>query len=375
MNVRIAVAATLLLALLVAAAPADAAKRRVPQGFFGVQYDRGVAVAPEGDQDVQNALMARSGVESARAVFSWAAAQPEPGVPPDLSGTDALVARMTRHGMRVLPVVINTPLWARRYPDEDGSPPASLNDYAAYLRALIARYGPAGSFWSDHPELPRRPLREWQIWNEPHLQGFWASPDEPWEDSYTDLLRVAHDTVKQADPGAKVVLAALADVSWRHVQKIYNAGGRGLFDVMAMNFYTTHPRDEVRAVSHVRKVLKRNHNARMPVWLTEITWPAAKGRDKPRAKWQRAWYQTDKGMAKRLTQAYAVLVKYHRSLRLGRVYWYTWSSEYRRGDLFAFGGLLSFNGSVFKARPALRAYQRSARRYEGCAKTSTGRCR
>ncbi|HEY8769946.1 MAG TPA: hypothetical protein VIM03_05345 [Thermoleophilaceae bacterium] len=364
------------LVLLLAVAPAaEAAKRRVPQGFFGAMYDRGVASAPEADQDEQNALMARSGVESARAVFSWAAAQPQPDQPPDLSQTDALVARMTRRGIRVLPVVISTPEWARRYPDLAASPPTSLNDYAGYLRALIERYGPAGSFWSDHPELPKRPLREWQIWNEPELDGFWASPNEPWEESYTDLLRVAHDTVKQSDPGAKVVLAALADLSWRHVQKIYDAGGRGLFDVMAMNFYTAKPSDDVRAIRHVRKVLKRNHNARMPVWLTEIAWPAAKGRDKPHAKWQRAWYQTDKGMAKRLSQAYAVLVKYHRSLRLGRVYWYTWSSEYTRGDLFNFAGLLSFNGSVFKAQPALRAYQRSARRYEGCAKTSRGRCR
>lgn len=364
------------LALLLAVAPAaEAAKRRVPQGFFGAMYDRGVATAPEGDQDEQNALMARSGVESGRAVFSWAAAQPQPGVPPDLSETDALVARMTRRGIRVLPVVINTPPWARRYPDDDASPPLDPGNYASYLQALIARYGPAGSFWAEHPELKKRPLREWQIWNEPHLAGFWASPDEPWQQSYTDFLRVAHDAVKQADPGAKVVLAALADYSWLHMQKIYDAGGRGLFDVMAMNFYTTHPRDEVHAVRRVRTVLKHNHQSKMPVWLTEIAWPAAKGRDKPRAKWQRAWYQTDRGMATRLTQAYAVLVKYHRSLRLGRVYWYTWSSEYKKGDLFNFGGLLSFNGSVFKRRPALKAYQRSARRYEGCAKTSTGRCR
>jgi polysaccharide biosynthesis protein PslG len=334
-----------------------------------------VATAPEGDQDQQNALMARSGVESARVVFSWSAAQPQPGVAPDLSETDALVARMTRRGIRVLPVVINTPVWARRYPDLAGSPPLNPNDYADYLRALIARYGPSGSFWAEHPELPKRPLREWQIWNEPHLDGFWASPDSPWQRTYTDFLRVAHDTVKQADPGAKVVLAALADFSWRHLQKIYDAGGRGLFDVMTMNFYTARPSNEVRAVRKVRKVLKRNHNSRMPVWLTEIAWPAAKGRDKVRAKWQRAWYQTDKGMAKRLTQAYAVLVKYRRSLRLGRVYWYTWSSGYKKGDLFNFGGLLRYNGAIFVRKPALKAYQRSAKRYEGCAKASTGRCR
>jgi hypothetical protein len=151
------------LVLLLAVAPAaEAAKRRVPQGFFGAMYDRGVASAPEADQDEQNALMARSGVESARAVFSWAAAQPQPDQPPDLSQTDALVARMTRRGIRVLPVVISTPEWARRYPDLAASPPTSLNDYAGYLRALIERYGLAGSFWGGRWRRVGRPGQQGQ---------------------------------------------------------------------------------------------------------------------------------------------------------------------------------------------------------------------
>jgi hypothetical protein len=364
------------LAVLLALAPtADAAKRKVPQGFFGVQYDRGITGAPEGDQDAQNALMARSGVESMRTVFSWAKAQPDASKPPDMSATDDLVARMTKHGIRVLPVVISTPEWARRYPDKVSSPPLNAADYGAYLRALIARYGPSGSFWSDHPELPKRPLREWQIWNEPHLQGFFYSPDDPWYDNYVNLLQAAHDAVKQADPHAKVVLAAMADFSWSHLQRVYDAGGRGLFDTMTMNFYTSNPNNEVKAVRRVRKVLKRNHQSKLPVWLSEIAWPAAKGRDKIHASWQRTWIQTDKGMAKRLKQAYAVLVKYRRSLRLGRVYWYTWSSEYRKGDLFKFAGLVRFNGSIFVKKPALKAYQQTAKRYEGCTKSSSGRCR
>jgi hypothetical protein len=364
------------LAVLLALAPtADAAKRKVPQGFFGVQYDRGVTGAPEGDQDAQNALMARSGVESTRTTFSWAKAQPDASKPPDMSTTDDLVARMTRHGIRVLPVVISTPEWAREFPNNVASPPLNADDYGAYLKALIARYGPKGSFWTDHPELPKRPLREWQIWNEPHLQGFWYSPDDAWYDSYVNLLQAAHDAVKQADPGAKVVLAAMADFSWSHLQRVYDAGGRGLFDAMTMNFYTAKPSNEVKAIRRVRKVLKHNHQAKLPLWLSEIAWPASKGRDKIHASWQKTWVQTDKGMATRLTQAYAVLVKYRRSLGLGRVYWYTWSSEYKKGDLFNFAGLLRFNGAIFVKKPALRAYQRSAKRYEGCAKNSSGRCR
>jgi hypothetical protein len=363
-------------ALMLALAPAaEAAKRRVPQGFFGVMYDRGAPLAPEGDQDAQNALMARSGVESTRVVFSWAATQPQPALPPDLTNYDALVARMTRHGVRVLPVVTNTPFWARKYPDRDGSPPRDPQDYAAYLRALIARYGPAGTFWAEHPEVPRRPLREWQIWNEPHLSGYWDAPARTWPRDYTALLRAAHAAVKQADPGAKVVLAGLADYVWTHLRNIYRQGGHGLFDVVTMNFYTGEVRNYAKALKRVRAVMRRGHDRTKPVWLTEVTWPAAKGRQKPGAAWHRRWLQTDRGMATRLTQTYELLVRYRRSMRLGRVYWYTWASGYKRGDLFDFGGLTSFNGTTFRARPALRAFQRSAKRYEGCAKSSSGRCR
>src|SRR5215213_9635111 len=96
----------LLLAMLVAAPAAEAGKRRVPHGFYGVMYDRGVTRAPESDQEAQAALMARSGVEAARTVFSWAAAQPEPGRPPSFDATDPLVAMASRHGIRLLPVVM-----------------------------------------------------------------------------------------------------------------------------------------------------------------------------------------------------------------------------------------------------------------------------
>jgi hypothetical protein len=366
------------LAVLLALAPtAEAAKRRVPQGFFGAMYDRGLANAPEDLQDAQTALMARSGVESIRTVFSWRQAQPEPGRAPDFDATDAQVARATRRGLRILPVVINTPVWARKYPDEDGSPPLLPSDYAAYLSALAGRYGSEGSFWTDHPELPRRPLLYWQIWNEPHLQGFWTDPDETWPEDYTELLRVSHDALAQADPQGNIVLAGLADFVWNHLRDIYREGGHGLFDVVAINFYTSRLGNYLKAMKRVRKVMRSAHDSKMQIWLTEITWPAAKGRRKPRASWQKLWLQSDRGMARRLSQSYDILTRARRSMRLARVYWYTWSSAYRKHDLFDFGGLLQYRGggSKPKRRPALRAYQRSAKRYEGCAKTSTARCR
>ena len=89
--------------------------------------------------------MARSGVESVGAVFPWAAAQPTPG-PIDFTGTDQLVGLAAAHRLRVLPVVIYAPRWAALNNNPGLSPPRNPADYAAYLRALVRRYGPCRSF-------------------------------------------------------------------------------------------------------------------------------------------------------------------------------------------------------------------------------------
>ncbi|MEA2456784.1 MAG: polysaccharide biosynthesis protein PslG, partial [Thermoleophilaceae bacterium] len=111
------------------------------------------------------------------------------------------------------------------------------------------------------------------------------------------------------------------------------------------------------------------------VWLTEATWPAGKGRlSRPQASWQRNWWTTDAGMAKRVRSIYSLVNKKRRELRLGRVYWYTWSSAYAADDLFDYTGLVRFSGGEYEQRPALKAFAASARRHQGCRKSAAGVC-
>jgi hypothetical protein len=366
------------LALLSLAAPAQAAKRKVPRGFYAVMWDRDVAKAPDADQENQWALMASSGVESVRTVFSWAVAQPQPGVT-DFTYTDHVVELAASHNIELVPVVRTTPGWAARNPYAVGSPPASPSTYTAYLRALIERYGPKGTFWAEHPELPRRPVRAWQIWNEPHLDIWWntdgRSPNA-WAREYAALLKAVKPVVRAADPGATIVLSALADYAWRHMARLNKFNISRYYDVAAINLFTAAPKNVVRGVRMVRRVMRRGGAARKPIWLTEATWPAGKGRvARPAASWQLAWYTTDKGMAQRLRAFYKLAIKERRKLRLGKVVWYTWSSQYSANDLFDYGGLNLFAHGVSQQRPALAAYAASARRFQGCAKTVAGSCR
>ena len=363
-----------LLALL-AAAPAAEARRSVPRGFHGVFWGGEVRTATsQRTQDAQWSAMARNGVESVRTVFSWARAQPSGPGASDFSETDGIMRRAVRANIRVLPVVIDTPRWARESPIE-AAPPEFDGYYTDYLRDLVGRYGPSGSFWVDNPRLPRRPLREYQIWNEPELRTYWNAED--WPGGYTSLLQASYRTIKAADPGAKVVLASLADYAWRHIAELYPRGIRGYFDVAAINFFTSHPRFVVRGVSHFRRALRTGGNSRTPIYVTETTFPASKGRNrgKRRVAWQRDWETTDRGMASRLRETYVRFARSRRSLGVGRVYWYTWASSYSPPSLFEYAGLLRPRRGRYVANPALRAFRESARRYQGCAKRSSGRCR
>ena len=364
-------------ALLFALSPPAMAKRKVPQGFYGVMWDRAATDAPAAEQEAQWALMASSGVESVRTVFNWALAQPEPGVT-DFAQTDRLVGLAASHNIQLVPVVRDAPEWAKRIPFQPGSPPKNTSDYTVFLSALIGRYGPAGSYWTEHPEVPKLPVRTWQIWNEPHLNLWWntdgRSPNA-WAREYARLLRASKIAIDAADPGATIVLAALADYAWNYLARLNKFKISRYYDVVAINLFTSRPGYVMRGVRLVRRVMRQGGARRKPVWLTESTWPAGKGRvSRPTVAWQRSWYTTDQGMADRVRGIYSLAARVRRKLRIGRVVWYTWSSAYADNDLFDYSGLVRFSGGEYEPRPALAAYAASARRYQGCAKSSLGVC-
>jgi hypothetical protein len=316
--------------------------------------------------------MASSGVETARVVFSWADAQPDEGGPIDFGRTDALVAGAVGHGIDLLPVVIYAPGWARRDSSLFNSPPAHPADYTAYLQALVGRYGPGGSFWAEHPELPAHPLRTWQVWNEPQLRYQWNAPG--FAKSYGTLLHASYQALKAADPGCTVVLAGATNLSWEIIAQLYRQGRiHGFFDVAAVHPYTATPAHVARIVELVRGVMRSHGDARVPIWVTELGFPASKGKVRSKNSLQ----TTARSAATRLTQTYQLLARERRNPRLlvARVYWYTWASSYRGPDIFNFSGLWRFDGSTFKPQVQLSAYVRSARAHEGCAKSSTGGCR
>jgi hypothetical protein len=317
--------------------------------------------------------LAGSGAESVRTAFYWYAVQPDGPGDADWTATDATVLAAVSRGLGVLPVLQGTPGWAALKPGDAGSPPADPATFAAFLKLLVTRYGPAGSFWTEHPEVAPRPIRAWQIWNEPNIRRYWDVAK--WAPPYVKLLKAAHAALRHADPKAQVILAGLPNDSWVALRRIYAAGGRHAFDVVGLHPYTNKPSNVIKLIRLSRAEMRRRGDAKVPVWLTEFGWPASVGKVQNGV---RGFQTTDAGQAERLGAGLKLLVRDRRSLRIGRVYWYTWlSQEASTGSSFDYSGLRRIRDGQLIDAPALSVFTREARTLEGCAKLlgNATRCR
>jgi hypothetical protein len=375
--------------LLTAATPAEAAKRKVPFGFFGTVLTQSeVDRIPDSTLDAQMAAMARAGVESVRYVFSWQTMEPAQGAY-NFSESDRVVAAAARHGLDVLPIVLHTPRWASTQPASQTYylyAPTDPELYAGFMRTLIGRYGPQGSFWGVSG-TPRVPIRNWQVWNEQAADFFWAT--RPWPPSYVRLLKAAYRAVHGADRGATVVLGALAGVTrsdpWEQLRRLYRAGAKRFFDVVSLHFFSAAPSvrlttsQTVRIARLIRREMRRARDRRKKVWFTELTWTAAKG--KIGRQHLLGFETTPKGQAARLRTVFSRLARDRRRAGIGRVYWYNWASEYvpqfvpgGPGALtFQYSGLNKVAGANYTPLPLLRTYTRTVARFEGCRKSDNAR--
>jgi polysaccharide biosynthesis protein PslG len=353
-----------LLTLLAATAVPGGAQAAVPRGWMGAVAGAELGHHPDRVPG-QFAAMADAGVQSTKAEFAWGRIEREKGTF-DWGEPDILVAAAAQSGLDFLPTVVGAPRWAGKplRGQEGVRHPRHARDFARFLRELVFRYGPDGEFWIDHPEIPKHPVRSWEIWNEPDIPYFWR---RPWVHGYVGLLRTAHRAIKADDPGARIVLAGLVNRSWADLRDLYRAGAKPYFDTVSLHPYTRVPHNAVRNVQRVRRVMRRFHDAHTPIWVTELSWTSALGHMKPPHTDQPYFLNsTPRGQARKLRQGYLAMARARRRLGIGRVYWYSWLTQDRSHAFpFDWAGLVRVRSSGFRPKPALAAYERVARRLGG----------
>jgi hypothetical protein len=370
------------LPLQASGAPANSTGARtaaVPQGFVGVDVDGPVFGQDNSvDFDKQMGTMVANGVQSVRVAFNWAAGEPYEswkrvpkqdrvdyidvrGKPFLFTQTDAIVGAAAQHGVTVLPTVLYTPSWdARNNKQGPISIPRRTAPYGGYLTALIGRYGPHGSFWKANPQVHKLPIRSWQIWNEENLGYYWP---QPFASSYLGLLRSAHDAIRKADPGAKVVLGALTNLAWRSIGQLYRVGAKKLFDVASVNGFTKLPKDVILYMQFMRNAMNHLGDKTKPLLATEVSWPSAQGKSRQKFDFD----TTEAGQARNLAALLPMIGQAYKRLRLAGFYYYTWmGDEGDRSLAFNFAGLLRFRNGKVVVKPALAAFRRGVLTLEHC---------
>ena len=372
-----------LLAPLALPAGAGAAS---PKAFLGVNGD-GLDFSTASKLGAGLSVMRSRGVGTVRMAFYWRTAQPYArmsdvpeadrakyveagGRPTNFGPTDVAVGQAAKRGISVLPVVIGSPNWVSTNPSNAFAQPRDAAEYGRFAATLARRYGPGGSFWKANPKLTRRPLRYWQIWNEPagflgfgDRTVFWEPPFDTAMRDYTAMLKAARKGIRKVDPKARIVLSGFFGRSWLTMAQLYKAGYRKLFDVVAIHPYAKTV-DEVEKIARiVRKVMRKNGDADKPMMLTEFGWTSSLGKLTDDLGLDYITV-TESQQASLLRSAFRQFWDDRGKLRLRAAFWYTWATADREKDSpFDYAGLnrRRDDGSI-EAKPAARAYGKIARK-------------
>lgn len=174
---------------------------------------------------------------------------------------------------------------------------ALIADYIKKLDAFLSKYGPGGTFFKEHPELPHRPVVDVELWNEPNFQ-YLIPPDgreqqaleTAREDLYAKILCRLYGAIKQDHSDANIIGfgaggMSAGDVRFiQHVHEI-NPDVAQSYDALSTHPYVRPAPPEGNSVqswgsysisrnlSIIRDALKKHGRPNAPIWYTEIGWP------------------------------------------------------------------------------------------------------
>lgn len=265
--------------LLFAVALPSGAGAAVPGGFVGMTSEDTFA-GHSRYREANFAAQHRAGVRLLRQTFDWSQIEYTPGVY-DWSMHDDLVLAAARNGIAVLPVLFNPPPWHSSRPSSGAArgtyPPKSPAAMGRFAALAVARYGRGGSLWRENPGAPTRPIRAWQVWNEPTLPVYWGG--RPNARAYVKLLKAVNGAIKRRDRGAEIVTAGLPPSKLRgsvpllrYIRQMYRAGAKRYFDTLGLNSYARNARELGRLLESVRKAMNRGRDRRARIWITELGW-------------------------------------------------------------------------------------------------------
>jgi polysaccharide biosynthesis protein PslG len=209
-----------------AAAPSGSGVRRLNSPEYGMHAF--LWWRPEvADRDLQ--LIKEAGFGWVKQTFAWREIEGAAKGSFDWERPDRIIDQVQQYGLNIIVRLDSQPQWAGGKFPESG-PPDNMQDFADFVSAVATRY--------------KGRVDAYQIWNEPNLnvegRSEWGGrPPNPAE--YTEMLKMAYQAIKAADPEALVVSAGLAPTTrWDDVampdleflRGMYAAGAKPYFDLL-----------------------------------------------------------------------------------------------------------------------------------------------
>ena len=105
---------------------------------------------------------------------------------------DRIVTACEQYGLDIVARLDRPPDWTRQDNTYRQAPPDNFADYGDFVHAFVTRY--------------KGRIQYIQIWNEPNIFPEWGNkPVDP--AAYVELLKVAYQSAKAADPNVRILSA------------------------------------------------------------------------------------------------------------------------------------------------------------------------
>ncbi len=243
---------------------------------LGVNADLSGLDPAELDRSV--AVMEDAGFRWLRQRFPWDDIEAKPDTF-EWDTWDAIVAAVTRHGLKLIAVLDGSPVWARATADGENplAPPAETRDFGEFAAAFASRY--------------KDQIDYYQIWDEPNIAPHWGAREiDP--AAYARLLREGSIRIRAEDADAVVLLAALAPnveaggpnmSELLFLDAVYREGAAEWFDLVAAQPYgfdaplgaSSEPGElNWRRVELVRDVMEAHADVGTAVWAVSLGLPS-----------------------------------------------------------------------------------------------------
>lgn len=264
-----------------------------PNNAFGYGV---VAFVPNANLDQFSQKVQQLGMDWVRLNIKWREIEAVQGQP-NFTTLDSVIDSLSATPMQILLTVSTSPTWARADQSEDG-PPDDYAPFGVFVGQLATRY--AGK------------VQAIQIWNEPNLRREWFNSNHRLSaEAYVNLLKVAHQAIKAANPSMLVIAAGLAPTGFNdgvnaiddrlYLEEMYRRGVITVSDAMAAHAGgwanppdSTCCQPSVGVESHFDnrtfffkdtlddyRIIMQAYGDVRPLWVTEFGWGTVEAADLP----------------------------------------------------------------------------------------------